>query len=210
VRRSYSQVLDETSKDEVIDVGFSRDATDRARQTVESWRAFVTEHKDDIDALQILYSRPYGKRLTLKAIKELAATIGRPPYNWTPERLWAAYEALEKNRVKGSAGKVLTNLVSLVKHALEPEGELVAYPLTVEQRFQNWLAQQEQAGTTFTDDQQAWLNRIKDHLATSLAIAPDDFELEPFVSHGGFGRANGTFNGGLAPLLDELTQELVA
>jgi len=210
VRRSYTQVLDETSKDEIIDAGFSRDATDRARQTVESWRAFVAEHKDDIDALQILYSRPYGKRLTLKAIKELAATIGRPPYNWTPERLWAAYEALESQRVRGSAGTVLSNLVSLVKHALEPDGELVAYPLTVEHRFQSWLAQQTQAGTAFTADQLTWLNRIKDHLATSLAIAPDDFELEPFVSHGGFGRANGTFNGRLAPLLEELTQELVA
>ena len=50
VRRSYTQVLDETSKDEIIDAGFSRDATDRARLTVESWRAFVPEHKDDIDA----------------------------------------------------------------------------------------------------------------------------------------------------------------
>ena len=210
VRRSYTQVLDETSKDEIIDAGFSRDATDRARQTVESWRAFVAEHKDDIDALQILYSRPYGKRLTLKAIKELAATIGRPPYNWTPERLWAAYEALEAQRVKGSAGTVLTNLVSLVRHALEPDGELVAYPLTVEQRFRSWLAQQAQAGVTFTADQLTWLNRIKDHLATSLAIAPADFELEPFVSHGGFGRANGAFNGRLAPLLEQLTLELVA
>ncbi len=210
VRRSYTQVLDETSKDEIVAAGFSRDASDRARQTVESWRAFVSEHKDDIDALQILYSRPYGQRLTLKAIKELAATIGRPPYNWTPERLWSAYEALEAQRVKGSAGTVLTNLVSLVKHALEPDGELVAYPLTVEQRFQNWLAQQEQAGTTFSDDQLTWLTRIKDHLATSLTIAPDDFELEPFVSHGAYGRANGTFNGHLAPLLEELTQELVA
>jgi type I restriction enzyme R subunit len=210
VRRSYTQVLDETSKDAVIDARFSQDATDRARQTVESWRAFVAEHKDDIDALQILYSRPYGKRLTLKAIKELAATIGRPPYNWTPERLWAAYEALEAQRVQGSAGTVLTNLVSLVRHALQPGGELVAYPLTVEQRFQNWLAQQAQAGTTFTNDQLTWLVRIKDHLATSLTIAPDDFELEPFVSHGGYGRANGTFNGSLGSLLDELTQELVA
>ena len=210
VRRSYTQVLDETSKDEVIDASFSRDATDRARQTVESWRAFVAEHKGDIDALQILYSRPYGKRLTLKAIKELATTIGRPPHNWTPERLWSAYEALETHRVTGSAGTVLTNLVSLVRHALEPDGELVAYPLTVEQRFQNWLAQQTQTGTTFAPGQLTWLNRIKDHLATSLAITPDDFELEPFVSHGGFGRANGTFNGRLAPLLEELTQELVA
>jgi type I restriction enzyme R subunit len=210
VRRSYTQVLDETSKDQVIDAGFSRDATDRARGTVESWHAFVDEHKDDIDALQILYSRPYGQRLTLRAIKELAAAIGRPPYNWTPERLWAAYEAVDRSRVRGSAGTVLTNLVSLVNHALQPGGELVAYPLTVEERYQNWLAQQRQAGTEFTTEQLAWLGRMKDHLATSLTIAPDDFELEPFVSHGGYGRANSAFDGRLAPLLDELTEELVA
>ena len=210
VRRSYTQVLDETSKDEVLDAGFSSDATDRARRTIESWDAFVQEHKDDIDALQILYSRPYGKRLTLKAIKELATAIGRPPHNWTPERLWTAYETLDATRVRGTAGPVLTNLVSLVRHALEPDSELVAYPLTVDQRFENWLAQQAQAGAEFTDEQHVWLVRIKDHLATSLAIAPDDFELEPFVSHGGYGRANAAFAGNLAPLLDELTQELVA
>ncbi|MEO7556118.1 MAG: type I restriction-modification enzyme R subunit C-terminal domain-containing protein, partial [Acidimicrobiales bacterium] len=210
VRRSYTQVLDETSQDEVIDAGFSRDATDRARQTIESWQAFVTEHRDDIDALQILYSRPYGKRLTLKAIKELAATIGRPPYNWTPERLWSAYEALEASRVRGSAGKQFTNLISLVRKALEPDAELVAYPLTVDKRFQSWLAQQAQAGNAFTDEQLVWLARIKDHLATSLTIAPDDFELEPFVGHGGYGRANTAFEGRLGALLDELSRELVA
>ena len=93
---------------------------------------------------------------------------------------------------------------------MEPDDELVAYPLTVDDRFDNWLAQQHQAGVEFTDEQLVWLRRIKDHLATSLAIAPDDFELEPFVSHGGFGRANTEFGGMLAGLLDELTTELVA
>jgi type I restriction enzyme R subunit len=210
VRRSYTQVLDETSKDEVVDAGFSHDATERARRTVESWQAFVAEHKEDIDALQILYSRPYGKRLTLKAIKELAASIGRPPYNWTPERLWDAYEALDAARVRGSAGTVLTNLVALVGKALEPERELVAYPLTVDERFQNWLAQQRQAGAEFSEDQLAWLIRIKEHLATSLTIASDDFELEPFVGHGGYGRANAAFQGRLALVLNELTRELSA
>lgn len=131
-------------------------------------------------------------------------------YNWTPERLWAAYEALEASRVRGSAGKQFTNLISLVHKALDPDRDLVAYPLTVDERFQNWLAQQTQAGTEFTDEQIVWLTRIKDHLATSLTITPDDFELEPFVGHGGFGRANAAFAGQLAPLLEELSQELVA
>jgi len=144
------------------------------------------------------------------AIKDLAATISRPPHNWTPERLWAAYEALEASRVRGSAGKQFTNLISLVRKALDPDRDLVAYPLTVDERFQSWLAQQQQAGTTFTVEQLIWLTSIKDHLATSLVIGPDDFELEPFVGHGGFGRANGAFAGQLGPLLDVLTRELVA
>jgi type I restriction enzyme R subunit len=210
VRRSYVQVLDETSQDEVIEAGFSRDATDRARSTVDSWEQFVRDHRDDIDALQILYSRPYGKRLTLKAIKDLAAEISRPPHSWTPDSLWSAYESLDASRVKGSAGTVLTNLVSLVRHALEPDGELVAYPLTVEERFAGWLAQQAQAGTEFSAEQLAWLERVRDHLATSLTIAPDDFELEPFSRHGGFAKANGVFEGRLAGLLDELTERLTA
>jgi type I restriction enzyme, R subunit len=210
IRRSYTQVLDETSQDEVIDAGFSRDATDRARQTVTSWQAFVSEHKDDIDALQILYSRPFDKRLTLKAIKELATAIGRPPYNWTPERLWTAYEALEASRVRGTAGKQFTNLISLVRKAIEPDIDLVAFPLTVDDRFQNWLAQQAQTGTSFTAEQQTWLRRIRDHIANSLTIAPDDFQLEPFVSHGGFARANTEFAGKLPSLLKTLVEELAA
>ena len=210
VRRSYSQILDETSKDEIIEAGFSQDATARARSTVESWERFVADHKDDIDALQILYSRPYGKRLTLKEIKELAAAIGRPPYSWTPERLWVAYESLDASRVRGSAGSVLTNLVSLVRHALDPAGILVAFPLTVEERYRDWLAQQTQVGVAFNAEQVDWLERIKDHLATSLTITPGDFELEPFTSHGGFGRANAAFSGNLSPLLDQLALELAA
>lgn len=210
VRRSYTQVLDETSHDTVIAAGYSRDATDRARETITSWQAFVTEHKDDIDALQILYSRPYGKRLTLRAIKELAAAINRPPYNWTPERLWTAYQALEASRVHGSAGTQFTNLISLVDKALHPDTDLVAYPLTVEERYQHWLDAQAAAGTVFTSEQHIWLDRIKDHLATSLTIAPDDFELEPFTSHGGYARANTTFHGQLGPLLDQLAEELAA
>jgi type I restriction enzyme R subunit len=124
--------------------------------------------------------------------------------------LWAAYEALEASRVRGSAGTQFTNLISLVRKALDPDRDLVAYPLAVDERFRNWLAQQTQAGAEFTDDQLAWLTRIKDHLATSLTIAPEDFELEPFIGYGGYGRANSAFAGGLGPLLENLGQELVA
>lgn len=210
VRRSYEQTLDEFSKDTVLAAGYSLDGADRARRTVESFRAFIEEHKDEITALQILYSRPYRERPTFKEIKELAQAIGRPPYQWTPEKLWQAYEALERSKVRGSGGRVLTDLVSLVRFALEQEDELVPYPELVGERFRAWLLQQENTGRTFTPAQLAWLERIRDHVAASLAISTDDFDYTPFVEQGGIGKAYELFGDELTPLLDELNEALVA
>ncbi len=211
IERIHEQVIDEYSKDKVIESGYSKDATDRARQTVESFHAFIEDHKDEITALQILYNRPYGAReLTFAEIRELADAIEMPPRRWTPERLWDAYETLEKSRVHGSTKSVLTNLVSLVRHAIGQEEELVAFPDQVAERYAAWLAQQEQAGRVFTDEQRAWLDAVAAHIATSLRITTDDFEYTPFAERGGIGGAYRAFGDDLTELLQDLNTELVA
>jgi type I restriction enzyme R subunit len=210
IRRSYEQLIDEASKDVVVRADYSVDAADRARRTVESFRQFIEDHKDEITALQVLFSRPYNQRLTFKEIKELAHAIGRPPHRWTPEQLWAAYETLDHSKVRGSPGRVLTNIVSLVRYTLDQDEELVPFPDIVEERFGTWMAQQEAAGRSFTAEQRAWLERIRDHIAASLTIAADDFEAVPFVQHGGLGKAHELFGDQLKPLLDELTEVLAA
>jgi hypothetical protein len=149
-------------------------------------------------------------KLTFAEIKELANTIGRPPYQWTPERLWEAYETLDRSKVRGSGRRVLTDIVSLVRFALAYEDELVSYPELVRERFQAWLLAQDNAGRTFTADQLAWLEQIREHVAASLAIDAEDFEYVPFVEQGGVGRAYELFGEGLAPLLDELNKALAA
>ena len=86
VRKSYEQLIDEISADRVIESGTAgRDVTDRARQTVESFKKFIEENKDEITALQILYSRPRRQRLTFNEIKELANAIERPPTAGLPK-----------------------------------------------------------------------------------------------------------------------------
>jgi type I restriction enzyme R subunit len=210
VRRSYEQTIDEVSKDRVTVSRYSLDGADRARQTTASFREFIEEHKDEITALEILYSRPYKRRLTFAEIKQLANAIGRPPYQWTPDRLWEAYEALDRSKVRGSRRRVLTDIVSLVRFALEQESSLVPYPELVDERFKAWLLQQENAGRTFTPDQLAWLERIRDHIAASLAISPDDLDYTPFVEQGGIGKAHELFGDQLNPLLDELNEALAA
>jgi type I restriction enzyme R subunit len=211
IQRTHDQVLDETSADTVIEAAYSQDARDRARRTIDSFRQFVEENKDEITALQILYSQPYGARqLTFRQIRELADAIGLPPRRWTPEALWNAYETLERTKVHGSTKTVLTNLVSLVRHALGQEEELVAFPDQVAKRYTAWLNQQEQAGRTFTAQQMQWLAWIRDHIGDSLRITPDDFEYTPFAEHGGIGGAYSAFGDQLTRLLEELNEELVA
>jgi type I restriction enzyme R subunit len=81
---------------------------------------------------------------------------------------------------------------------------------SVNERFNEWLMDKAKTGTTFTPDQLAWLNLIRDHIATSLSIEPDDLELSPFSQRGGLGKAHQLFGEQLPKLLDELNQVLAA
>jgi type I restriction enzyme R subunit len=205
VRSSYEQILDTVSADKVVDAGFSVDATERAKQTVTNWKTFIQENKDELAALQVLYSKPVGKRLTFAEIRELANAISRPPHAWTPERIWEAYETLEHSRVRGHGGRVLTDLVSLVRFTLEDENELVPWTDTVNERFEHWLADQKILGKGFDDDQLQWLGLMRDYIAGSLSITPDDLMDTPFTQHGGLAKARDLF-----PDLDEMLSKLTA
>ena len=209
MRRSYEQAIDETGKDAVIHAGYSQDAVERARATVDSFASYIEQHRDEITALQILYSVPYAERPTFRAIKELATAIARPPQRWTPEALWSAYETLDRSKVRGSGARVLTDIVSLVRFALHHDDELVPYPELVSERYAAWILAQENAGRTFSGEQRAWLDRIRDHIAASLEITAGDFAYTPFVEHGGLGRATAVFGEELGALLEELSGVLV-
>lgn len=210
VRRSYEQTIDETSKDEVLFAGHAPESRDKAAATITSFRNYLEQNKDEIRALQILYSRPHRDRLTFGDIKELAKAIERPPRRWTPDVIWHAYEMLDKSKVRGSGGKMLTDLVSIVRHTLNPEGELVPFRNQVEERFAAWLAAQEQQGVKFSAEQMTWLAWMKENIASEFGITTESFEYTPFAEHGGIGKAAQIFGERLAPLMSELTEVLAA
>ena len=211
IKKKNEVVIDIISADEVIDVGFSPEALDRAKGMVQSFEQFIKDHKDEITALQVLYSKPYKHRLTFEAVKELADAIEKPPYLWNESQLWNAYAALEKSKVKGaSAKRILTDLVSLVRFAIHQDNELIPFPERVNANFKVWLASQESSGKKFTEEQRRWLEMIRDHIAANLGIEPDDFEYAPFSQHGGLGKVHQLFGERLNPLLDELNDTLAA
>lgn len=211
IKKKNEIVIDTVSADQVLEAGFSQDALGHAKGMVQSFEQFIAEHKDEITALQVLYSKPYKQRLTFEAVKELAEKIEAPPYLWNESQLWNAYAALEKSRVKGAGGKrILTDLVSLVRFAMHQDNELIPFPERVNANFKAWLASQESRGKPFTAEQRRWLEMIRDHIAANLGIEPDDFEYAPFSQHGGLGKVHQLFGDKLSAMIEELNETLVA
>jgi type I restriction enzyme, R subunit len=211
IKKKNELTIDHVSQDQVIEAGFSADALERARTIVHSFEQFIVKHKDEITALQILYSKPYRQRLTFESIKELADAIEKPPYLWNESQLWQAYAALEKSKVKGASEKrILTDLVSLVRFATHQDNELVPFPEKVNANFKAWLGEQESRGKKFTYEQLRWLEMIRDHIVANLAVERDDFEYAPFTQEGGLGKVHQLFGNELNKIIEELNGALAA
>ena len=78
IKQQTEQIIDTVTRDELLGAGFDEAAKERARSTIETFRKFIAENRDELTALQIFYSRPYGKRrLTETAVRELSEAIAR-------------------------------------------------------------------------------------------------------------------------------------
>jgi type I restriction enzyme R subunit len=210
VKTRSEQTIDDVSKDKLVFAGGDAQASQKAKLMVDSFKDFIEKNEDELTALQIIYSKPYGQRqLTYDAIKQLAEAIGKPPYNLTPELLWMAYQQLEKSKVKGSGPqKLLTNIVSLVRFAVGASNVLEPFADEVDRNFTEWLNTQEKLGKQFTPEQKEWLNMIKEHITTSLSVGIDDFENVPFNQKGGAIKAYQLFGQELDKMLEELNTVL--
>ncbi len=311
LQTASEQIIDELTVDELLYAGQDDRALERAHELADGFRAFVEQNKDEIEALRVLYSRPYRAGLRFKDIRELAAALALPPLAATPEDVWQAFTVIEGAppgspesagvSPTGSAGvspvpgsvspgavdvpvspetadasiahgavstgtagilpahdrgrnapdpqgvsptadtdaarlvaedrvaylvaqeeqgataparrggaRQLTDLIALVRHAITPAAPLTPFAATVEERYQAWLAEQADKGAAFTPEQRGWLDAIRDHIAASLRIEPDDFDYIPFSERGGLGRVYSLFGDKLDSILAELNERLVA
>jgi type I restriction enzyme R subunit len=211
LKKETEQTLDIYTPDEVLSQGFDEAAKEKAAGLVQAFRDYLVKHQAEIDALQVLYSRPYKQRLTERMLKELEKRLRENHAAWTEDRLWEAFAVTAPGRVKGrsQAGR-FADLVALVRFALEQQPVLAPFAESVTERFHEWLMDKAKSGTVFTPEQMAWLNLIQGHIATSLSIEPEDFDYAPFSQQGGLGRAHQLFGEQLPRLLDELNEVLAA
>ncbi len=207
MKQKADLVIDTVTQDSLLHAGFSA-GSDRATALVQSFEDFIAQHKDEITALQILYSRPTRAPLKFEDVQRLADALHAPPLNIDEGALWQAYATLRKDKVKGaSQRRLLTDLVSLVRFAMQQTNELVPYPERVQANFKAWLAQH---GKPFTPEQQHWLEMIRDFIAANLGIEIDDFGYAPFEQEGGLGKVHQLFGAELPKVMEELNRELAA
>ncbi|HMO43761.1 MAG TPA: type I restriction-modification enzyme R subunit C-terminal domain-containing protein, partial [Phenylobacterium sp.] len=199
-------VIDEFSRDAVISTGFDEKA---AAETTAKFKQFLEENQDELTALTILYGKPYAsRRLTYESLEELRSALARPPWLLEPVAVWHAYKRLSNG---ADPARVLTDVVALVRYALEQRDTLAPMSSEVAGRFNLWLGREERAGRAYTAEQRGWLEAIRDHLAANVDLHLRDLqELPQFAERGGVIAARQAFGTRLDGLIEDLSDALVA
>jgi type I restriction enzyme, R subunit len=208
IQRAADQTIDTVSQDKLLFAGADTKTTEAARDTIKSFRDYIEQHKAEIEALQILYSRPFKKRLTEEALRELEAKL-KPEFGPQPvPTLWNAFERNGRDaalRRRSSQTHRFTDLVSLVRTAIEPTTPLEPFEEHVRERFAAWLEEKRAVGTSFNSDQLAWLEKMRDYISASGSV--DREHLEASNELGPIYKA---FGEKLWPLMEELNLTLAA
>jgi type I restriction enzyme R subunit len=201
--------IDTISTDAVVSSGWDEK---KATDTVDKFKRFLDERRNELTALQILYRLPYAqRRLTYEAVDELKEALKRPPWLLEPPDIWRAYKRLASDKVRGNPAGTLADIVMLVRYAIGQTESLEPLPALIAGRFNLWLGREEKAGRSYSDEQRNWLLAIRDHLAVNIELRPEDMMDAPeFAGRGGIIRARALFGARLPALLDELTDTLVA
>lgn len=210
IRRHHDQLIDVVNLDTVTYAGWDTAQTQKAENIVADFRAYLNAHKDEITALQIFYNQSYRRReLTYAMVKELFEKLKADKPVLAPIAVWRAYEALEE--VKGTRPESeLIALVSLIRRVLEMDTILTPYDATVNRNFQNWVFRKQAGALKFSEEQMEWLRMMKDHVARSIHLDREDFELSPFGERGGLGKAWRLFGDQTFAIIDELNEYLAA
>lgn len=209
VRRSHDQIIDNVNIDAVTYAGFDSQQEENADRVISTFRSFIEENKDEIIALRIIYDEAYKNRpMAIEKLKELYARLKEKGI--TVERLWDCYAIKKPDKVRRGTMAQLTDLISIIRFEMGYAENLTPFADKVNYNFMQWTLKRNAGAVHFTDEQMEWLRLIKDHIAASLSILPEDLDLTPFDRKGGLLGFYEVFGDSYEALLNEMNEELVA
>ena len=87
--------------------------------------------------------------------------------------------------------------------------QLTPYADTVRANFKRWVFGRHSGNQPkFSEEQMAWLEKIRDHIAASFHITVEDLDYAPFDAEGGRGRMWQLFGEAMDTVLDQMNDEM--
>lgn len=212
VRKAHDQVIDNENLDAVISSGWDTDREDHAKEVIQTFRQFLADNKDELDALQIIYGQTYKQRpITLRMVKAVHDALKTSPYGLSCDTVWHAYEVAGAPvaTARSAVGKIM-DIISVIRFELGQEKILRPFEAGVAERFKSWVFSKNAGHGQFTEEQMDWLRMIRDHISTSGSVSSDDLDLSPFGEKGGLGRFYILFGDKYQGVLDDMNYALVA
>lgn len=166
------------------------------RDYLREFEKFVKENSDQIQALEILLSRPQEfNTAQLRSLREILAT--------NPDALVDKFT--EKN-LRRAYNKELADIISIIRHAVSGS-EL----LTSEQRV-NKAMMKVKSDRAFSEEQEKWLELIRRHLVENLIMEKEDIDSLPIFTREGasWDKLNKAFDGELEEVIHEINTAVAA
>mgnify|MGYP001020113434 FL=1 len=151
-------------EDMLISKGFSQE---EAQATTSAFEAYCEEHKDEIEALRIIYNNQ-GEPLTYAILKDLENKLKFASSKFNTSLLWNSYAIINPPMVKHSSTKeekeALTNIIQLVRYAFHQIERLESLYPSANQRFNLWCGQNQRP---LTEEQIGVMQQVFSYIASN-------------------------------------------
>ena len=151
-------------EDMLISKGFSQE---EAQATTSAFEAYCEEHKDEIEALRIIYNNQ-GEPLTYAILKDLENKLKFANSKFNTSLLWNSYAIINPPMVKHSSTKeekeALTNIIQLVRYAFHQIERLESLYPSASQRFNLWCGQNQRP---LTEEQIGVMQQVFSYIASN-------------------------------------------
>ena len=142
IRREKEQTIDHETLDTVTRAEWSGDAIENARQIATDFETYLSESRDEIEALTIFYSQPVRRAAVTHAmIKDVLAKLQEDRPRLAPLTVWRAYAHLDDYKSEQPINE-LTALVALIRRACGLDDSLTRHSERVRRNFKggSWIA----------------------------------------------------------------------
>ncbi|MDR1847993.1 MAG: DEAD/DEAH box helicase family protein [Bacteroidales bacterium] len=158
-------------EDELIYKGFSEE---EAKSTTQAFEEYVASHKDEIEALRIIYNNRKDA-INYNTLKDLQEKLLSTDSRFSILRLWNSYSITQTNKVvklkQESDRDCLTNIIQLVRFAFHIIPELKSLPSRAEQYFNLWCGQNQRP---LTENQKLILKEIVGYIVANGTYSSGD------------------------------------